>query len=157
MSCCMGMILVGGYGSIYLSLSCCSVPAVSLIDLLQIVRHYSVVGHAAHHRESLVTASSHEMDVMLKVPQAVPLWDLVYVHVHLTGGTGRQDKEDDHVNYDEIIKEDVFSPFVGGQYVGLLRIVLNLRVSPTLSVYVLIKDTGDTCPVLFFYCCSLTP
>lgn len=73
------------------------------------------------------------------------------------GGTGRREKEDDHVNYAEIIKEDVFSPFVGGQYVGLLRIVLNLRVSPTLSVYVLIKDTGDTCPVLFFYCCSLIP
>lgn len=64
---------------------CDSVAAVSLIDLLQIVRHDSVVGDASHHRESLVTAPPHQMDVVLKVPQAVPLGDLVYVHRHLRG------------------------------------------------------------------------
>lgn len=73
---------------------CDSVAAVSLIDLLQIVRHDSVVGDASHHRESLVTAPSHQMDVVLKVPQAVPLRDLVYVHRHLRGIEEREGKEE---------------------------------------------------------------
>lgn len=60
-----------------------SVAAVSLIDLFQIVRQHSVVGDSPHQRESLVAASSHEMDVVLEVAQAMPLWNLVYVLGHL--------------------------------------------------------------------------
>lgn len=68
-----------------------SVAAESLIDLLQTVRQHSVVGHASHHREALVAAASHQMDVVLKVSQAVPLRNLVDVHVHL--GEGRWEEK----------------------------------------------------------------
>lgn len=56
-----------------------SVAAVSLIDLIQIVRHFSVGYDSPNQGEALVSATSHEMYVMLKVPQTVPLGDLIHV------------------------------------------------------------------------------
>lgn len=56
------------------------VSAVSLIDLLQIVQRDSVVGDAPHDRESLVATPTHQGQVVLKVPQTVPLGNLVDVH-----------------------------------------------------------------------------
>lgn len=62
-----------------------SVAAVSLIDLLQIARQDSVIGDFSYQRESLVAASSHQMNIVLEIPQAVPLRNLVYVPGHLRG------------------------------------------------------------------------
>lgn len=66
-----------------------SVAAVSLIDLLQIARQDSVIGDSSHQRESLIAASSHQMNVVLEIPQAMPLWDLIYV----SGFLERSEKE----------------------------------------------------------------
>lgn len=73
----------------------CLVAAVSLIDLLQIARQDSVVGDTPHQREPLVAAAAHQMDVVLEVPQTVPLGDLVYVPGHLKGRGEKKEKGKD--------------------------------------------------------------
>lgn len=78
------------------------VAAESLIDLFQIVGHYSVVGDATHHGNALVTTPTHHVHVVLKVTQAVPLGDLVDVHGHLEERR-RERKLAKHVNFNYIL------------------------------------------------------
>lgn len=80
---------VMGHKMVYQNDVMVSEAAVSLIDLLQIARQDSVIGDSSHQRESLIAASSHQMNVVLEIPQAMPLWDLIYV----SGFLERTDKE----------------------------------------------------------------